>query len=70
MFTNAFRFFDGRSDSAISFRLILSDHREQEEMRVREIQLPSVLQDLVEQSRAVLLCAYRKCKNELAKTWQ
>ena len=48
MFTNAFRFFDGRSDSVISFRLILSDHREQEEMRVREIQLPSVLQDLRE----------------------
>ena len=32
MFTNAFRFFDGRTDSIISFRLILSDHREQEEM--------------------------------------
>ena len=44
MFTNAFRFFDGRSDTVISFRLILSDHQEQEEMRVKEIQLPSVLQ--------------------------
>ena len=37
MFTNAFHFFDCRSDSIISLRLILSDHQEQEEMRDREV---------------------------------